>query len=588
MLINAIRTLTISVLLSTSSFTSIDQDFELYTDILDARSLIKSDPSRAETRLNQLIITCDELNETEPKSIALGGLARILNLRAYTDSAEHIIRSQLRNPNQSEITTGLLLTDLAQVHRIKKQFDTAMMQLDTAIRLFENRGRNELVHESLLEKVQVMSTNHFAHEPLEILNPLLLDVTRENPDSELIHEINAMSAMIHMYNSSSTYGVELGLEIAPQLNNNLYLKAELLRLIGSRIRDYNEDSAKQYLYESLKISLDKDFTWVSKDAFNTLAEIESLLLNIDSAQQFIDLSLGILPDGVENYAVESDWYQLGHIAYWKEDFKTSIEYGDLGYNVLKETNHKLEWLFTNMLYWSYKKLNMPDSAFKYGDLNRTWSDESINRVQNGAMDHYKIVIEDLKNTNKILSLEYENMKIQSHRNQILFLAIVLTIIALSTFVYLNGRTRLLKSEIQSKDSEMRQQTVHMIDLGNKMAEVETTARELRKKREIRYQDIQKIINQIKMTRNMEKDWEKFDKYFGNRHKDFYDKLEVTHPGMPVSSKRLAALVRMQLSNDEIGSILNVTSKSARMGKYRLKQRLALSESDDLYAYLRRI
>jgi DNA-binding NarL/FixJ family response regulator len=53
-------------------------------------------------------------------------------------------------------------------------------------------------------------------------------------------------------------------------------------------------------------------------------------------------------------------------------------------------------------------------------------------------------------------------------------------------------------------------------------------------------------------------------------------------------RRLAGLVRMNLTNIQIAGILNIEGKSVKVAKHRLKKKLGLSEDDDLNTFLQSI
>lgn len=69
------------------------------------------------------------------------------------------------------------------------------------------------------------------------------------------------------------------------------------------------------------------------------------------------------------------------------------------------------------------------------------------------------------------------------------------------------------------------------------------------------------------------------------HKDFQAKLEAGFPDLTDQEKRLATLLRVNLSTKEIASLLNITPKSVEIARYRLRKKLRLSKGDNLIQYL---
>jgi len=68
------------------------------------------------------------------------------------------------------------------------------------------------------------------------------------------------------------------------------------------------------------------------------------------------------------------------------------------------------------------------------------------------------------------------------------------------------------------------------------------------------------------------------------HKDFQEKLNAKYPGLTEQEKRLAVLLRMNLSTKEIAALLNISPKSAETARYRLRKRLGLALGENLYHF----
>ena len=69
------------------------------------------------------------------------------------------------------------------------------------------------------------------------------------------------------------------------------------------------------------------------------------------------------------------------------------------------------------------------------------------------------------------------------------------------------------------------------------------------------------------------------------HKDFQAKLEMTFPDLTEQEKRLATLLRLNLSSKEIASLLNINTKSVEIARYRLKKKMKLSKGESLMQFI---
>jgi DNA-binding CsgD family transcriptional regulator len=101
-------------------------------------------------------------------------------------------------------------------------------------------------------------------------------------------------------------------------------------------------------------------------------------------------------------------------------------------------------------------------------------------------------------------------------------------------------------------------------------------------------DFKSVIRDINHIQKTEKDWELFKKYFESVNKDFNNKLRKINPGLSTNDYRLAALISLNLNIKETAAVLNITPNSVKLARHRLRKRLDLDTSDDLYAFLNKL
>jgi DNA-binding CsgD family transcriptional regulator len=74
--------------------------------------------------------------------------------------------------------------------------------------------------------------------------------------------------------------------------------------------------------------------------------------------------------------------------------------------------------------------------------------------------------------------------------------------------------------------------------------------------------------------------------FEQVHESFYKNLLAKHPDLTTREKRLAALLKLNLTSKEIAQITGQTSKSVENARTRLRKKLEITNSQtDLSAYL---
>ena len=99
------------------------------------------------------------------------------------------------------------------------------------------------------------------------------------------------------------------------------------------------------------------------------------------------------------------------------------------------------------------------------------------------------------------------------------------------------------------------------------------------------QAVQRLVKDIERQLNDQTGWDNFAEHFNNTCNGFFDRLTEMHPKLTNSDLRLCAYIRLNLSTKEIASLMNVSSSSVEMAKYRLRKKLELDESVSLPYYL---
>jgi DNA-binding NarL/FixJ family response regulator len=97
-----------------------------------------------------------------------------------------------------------------------------------------------------------------------------------------------------------------------------------------------------------------------------------------------------------------------------------------------------------------------------------------------------------------------------------------------------------------------------------------------------------LIENFNKEITTEKDWEYFELHFDKVHQNFIINLKTNFPDLSATDIRLAALIRMNLSNKEIAELMNKSVRSIESSRYRLRKSLNLNQGDNLTDYLFRL
>jgi len=94
-----------------------------------------------------------------------------------------------------------------------------------------------------------------------------------------------------------------------------------------------------------------------------------------------------------------------------------------------------------------------------------------------------------------------------------------------------------------------------------------------------------LQNQTILTEN---DWLRFKEMFEKAHPGFISKLQQAAPDITTAELRLAALIRLNLGNKHIASMLGIGTDAVRKTKSRLRQRLNITIEDGLEDFIRAV
>ena len=83
----------------------------------------------------------------------------------------------------------------------------------------------------------------------------------------------------------------------------------------------------------------------------------------------------------------------------------------------------------------------------------------------------------------------------------------------------------------------------------------------------------------------EKDWQEFKQLFERAYPRFLQGLAVKHPSLTEAEIRLLALIKLNLSVNEMAAMLGILPQSVRKTRQRLMKKLGLEDPKALPAFL---
>lgn len=267
--------------------------------------------------------------------------------------------------------------------------------------------------------------------------------------------------------------------------------------------------------------------------------------------------------------------------------------------------------------------NFP-KAYEYLDLFVSSSDSLFNIEKAREIENVKTLyevekkeaeIESLHQKTEILEKENKIQELRLGRNRLvgIFAAGILIMVIISSVLFIN-RQRIkikkdkqihdtkkslmdleiknvileknkLNSELEFRKKELTAMASQIIEKNNLIEEIEGHVKAIRENKDMNYLD---SLSKINLELNLNKNREDFNSQVEELHKDFFFNLSEKFPDLTRNEKKLAALLRMELSSKEISGILNISSKSVDMNRYRLRKKLDLDNEINISEFLKTV
>jgi DNA-binding CsgD family transcriptional regulator len=224
------------------------------------------------------------------------------------------------------------------------------------------------------------------------------------------------------------------------------------------------------------------------------------------------------------------------------------------------------------------------------------------RIQNLATGNYRLQIQMVNqedNTYSELEFDIVPSWIDTAGARILILAIVILLIAGSQFIYRWYYKRIqkdlldkkqqqitalknekLNQEIKSKGKELANSTLSLVKKNELLNQIKDALKNVTTKT-----DVANVLRLIDANIEKEDDWELLKSAFNNVDKDFMKALHEKHDNLTHNDLRLCTYLRLNLSSKEIAQLLNISTKSVEVKRYRLRKKLDLAHEQSLTDYI---
>jgi AraC family transcriptional regulator, chitin signaling transcriptional activator len=173
---------------------------------------------------------------------------------------------------------------------------------------------------------------------------------------------------------------------------------------------------------------------------------------------------------------------------------------------------------------------------------------------------------------KILQLEIDHIKLERERAEII------------------KDKAILEEDVIFKSKELANYTMLLVKKRELLAEMQEKLTDLKEivKNDQARSYIRELLKMIGVNLQSEEHLKVFEANFERVHHQFFASLKTSFPDLTNKELQLCAFVKMNLSNKEIASILNLSVRGIETARYRLRKRLNITHEEDMAAFLEKL
>ncbi|MBP0902898.1 triple tyrosine motif-containing protein [Mariniflexile gromovii] len=300
--------------------------------------------------------------------------------------------------------------------------------------------------------------------------------------------------------------------------------------------------------------------------------------------------------------------------YKKNSFKTEfLDPSTKG--IFKNNENNLEFNFSVPEYDKYLEAEYQYKLEGIYNFWSKWSTQSNALFENLPFGEYTFYVKSRIGNDVSENIESYSFKIDPpwYLTKVMFGVYFILVALFSLFMhtvykryYRKQREKLLyktQRDLELKELENKQQLMRFNnenlrqDIDNKNRELAISTMSLIKKNEFlnnikselqKAQDqksLKSVIKIIDKNLNNTDDWHAFEEAFNNADQDFLKKIKSEHPSLTSNDLRLCAYLRLNLSSKEIAPLLNISSRSVEVKRYRLRKKMDLPHESSLTDYI---
>lgn len=226
-------------------------------------------------------------------------------------------------------------------------------------------------------------------------------------------------------------------------------------------------------------------------------------------------------------------------------------------------------------------------AIKYLTAYHHIKDSTDALVAASRLDRIQMQIDYEKSAGQIADLKKQNQS-EKQRRQLLFTALLLLLASGILFILWARQKNKLKAqkllqEKQIAETEAKAANERLQAFTQNIIEKNELIEQLQQQLQTQNQQVNEEL--LKQTILTDEDWRRFKEMFAQVHPGFFKAIQNISPDITAAELRMAAVIKLGLGNKYIASMLGVSGDTVRKSKFRLRQRLQLTEESSLEDFI---
>lgn len=588
---------------------------------LESRKLVYSDPQSALVLIKKTLAQANRQNVHDTiKGNTYNLYGMYFGMTGNADSSIYYFKKSLGYVNKYPRNKARSLTNLAIGYRNKGSYKESAKYLNEALALHRKEGNQVGVAMAYGELASIHNYLLEYDKSVDYLLKAIKILKAENNTRQLV-AVKQKLANTYLAQENFEFAADLYKECLPEflaigMEKNYYLTLVNLGESYIRLERFAEArTALQEASEGLEKFGDKELIGIS---YSKVANIEERTGQTDKAEVSYSKALDnlIATGSVRIVRIGGEYMNmLNENNRYYDALKVLNRIEPLGkYDIANIEDRMVYQIAKADTYAHTSNEKLGNEAFKKAifimdTLRATGTQEAVKEIQ----AQFQTELQREKN----LALEAKNevlqQSLETDRILLVLYIIIIAVLLILIFSFLRSyrlKSRLQEEELMRIETErnlIKQQHMHEQELTNAQREIiEEKQRELTSSalRMANYQDsINEIIekcetNSYNSTNDIKKEligasrqkdyWKQFETRFNTLHPDFGNTLVSRFSKLTKNDIEFCSLLKLNLSNKEIASLLQISHESAITKKYRIKKKMEIHDDSEFEKLLMEI